>query len=180
MECMSLVAAGSVECMSRQCGVYVEAVWSVCQGSVECMSRQCGVYVEAVWSVCRGSVECMSRQCGVVTQRQSSKALEVEDRLRQLSQLVPSVHPLVSTMGMAKSCGRWRVRWRVRERKERWRERGGGRGGGEMEGWRGKEERGEWEGEGWGWGWGERENQRMSQRNLCLEFLWLDHNNKYK
>ena len=25
----------------------------------------------------------------------------------------------------------------------------------------------------------ERENQRMSQRNLCLEFLWLDHN-KYK
>ena len=26
----------------------------------------------------------------------------------------------------------------------------------------------------------ERENQRMSKRNLCLEFLWLDHNNKYK
>ena len=25
-----------------------------------------------------------------------------------------------------------------------------------------------------------RENQRMSKRNLCLEFLWLDHNNKYK
>ena len=25
----------------------------------------------------------------------------------------------------------------------------------------------------------ERENQRMSMRNLCLEFLWLDHN-KYK
>ena len=26
----------------------------------------------------------------------------------------------------------------------------------------------------------EREYQRMSKRNLCLEFLWLDHNNKYK
>jgi hypothetical protein len=25
-----------------------------------------------------------------------------------------------------------------------------------------------------------RENQRMSKRNLCLEFLWLNHNNKYK
>ena len=26
---------------------------------------------------------------------------------------------------------------------------------------------------------GGRENQRMSKRNLCLEFLWLDHNNKW-
>ena len=26
----------------------------------------------------------------------------------------------------------------------------------------------------------QRDNQRMSKRNLCLEFLWLDHNNKYK
>ena len=25
---------------------------------------------------------------------------------------------------------------------------------------------------------GQRENQRMSMRNLCLEFLWLDHNNR--
>ena len=25
-----------------------------------------------------------------------------------------------------------------------------------------------------------KENQRMSMRNLCLEVLWLDHNNTYK
>ena len=37
----------------------------------------------------------------------------------------------------------------------------------------------DWDGDEWHrteW----RENQRMSKRNLCLEFLWFDHHNKYK
>ena len=51
--------------------------------------------------------------------------------------------------------------------------RGGGREAGQEE-WRQSRGRVEAEKE------GVKENQRTSKRNRCLEFLWLDHNNKYK